>query len=48
MTEQWSRLQFALTTYFTDDVTFKEGIENPDNINSPPINISVDCLIRAV
>lgn len=29
MTEQWSRLQFALTTYFTDDVTFKEGIENP-------------------
>lgn len=29
MTEQWSRLQLALTTYFTDDVTFKEGIENP-------------------
>lgn len=29
MTEQWSRLQSALTTYFTDDVTFKEGIENP-------------------
>lgn len=29
MTEQWSRLQLALTTCFNEDVTFTEGIENP-------------------
>ena len=40
MTEQWSRLQFALTTYFTDDVTFKEGIENPFFLRL--INIIID------
>lgn len=28
MTEQWSRLQFALTTCFNEDVTFTDGIEN--------------------
>lgn len=29
MEEQWSRLQQALATCFNDDVTFKDGIENP-------------------
>lgn len=29
MEEQWSRLQNALTTCFSNDVTFTEGIDNP-------------------
>lgn len=29
MEEQWSRLQQALTTCFSEDVTFKDGIDNP-------------------
>ncbi|XIY73788.1 hypothetical protein AB2F06_01025 [Escherichia coli] len=28
MEEEWSRLQQALTTYFSQGVTFKDGIEN--------------------